>query len=237
MNTLKKAKLALLVGLLTGGTAAYAQGDEMSQNRSDRGAYNPTEESYSASDAQDWAEDQRDSAQESASDAGDWAEEQRNAASEEWNEQESDLQANVEEQRQEWSEDRQQLSSAGQGQGDQHTVHFEFDSAELTDDARQKLEQMVEQFEGQDGALSLTVTGHTDAMGPEEYNQHLAEQRAKAVREFLEESDLEISNIEIEAAGENQLINEGDAISDRQENRRVEISVDSQSEELSAITE
>lgn len=59
-----------------------------------------------------------------------------------------------------------------------HTVYFEFDSAELTGDAKDKLSKLVEEMEGKDEPVSVTVAGHTDQVGSESYNEELAERRA-----------------------------------------------------------
>lgn len=100
----------------------------------------------------------------------------------------------------------------------EHTVYFEFDSAELTSDAKDKLSELVEEMEGKNEPMSITVAGHTDQTGPEPYNEELAERRAEAVKEFLNQSELEVSNVEIRAVGESRPASEEAA-----ENRRVGI--------------
>lgn len=100
----------------------------------------------------------------------------------------------------------------------EHTVYFEFDSAELTSDAKDELSHLVEEMEGKNEPVSLTVAGHTDQTGPEPYNEDLAERRAEAVKEFLNQSELEVSNVEIRAVGESR-----PASGEAAENRRVGI--------------
>lgn len=62
---------------------------------------------------------------------------------------------------------------------------FGFDSAELTNQGRNELRALAREVE--DGARidSMRVTGHTDRIGPAEYNQRLSERRANSVVEFL----------------------------------------------------
>jgi OOP family OmpA-OmpF porin len=63
---------------------------------------------------------------------------------------------------------------------------FAFDSADLTDEGRNRLDQVV-------GSLSakqlenkqIEITGYTDRIGPEGYNLGLSERRAQAVRDYL----------------------------------------------------
>jgi len=65
-------------------------------------------------------------------------------------------------------------------------VNFEFNSAELTSDARITLDQLGAALrEPRLGAFSFVIAGHTDAMGGVEFNQKLSERRAEAVRSYL----------------------------------------------------
>lgn len=65
-------------------------------------------------------------------------------------------------------------------------VLFPFDSAELTPGASARLDELAAEIDGHATAGSVTVTGHTDDVGDETYNQRLSEQRAEAVRARLE---------------------------------------------------
>lgn len=63
-------------------------------------------------------------------------------------------------------------------------VAFEFDSARLTPNARELLEQMIPLLRRNDDAL-FAIYGHTDGLGGTIYNLHLSQQRARAVRNYL----------------------------------------------------
>jgi len=66
------------------------------------------------------------------------------------------------------------------------TVNFAFDSAELTADARKELDAVAEALTRSNTAkLEIVISGHTDAVGNEEYNQKLSERRAEAARQYL----------------------------------------------------
>lgn len=65
-------------------------------------------------------------------------------------------------------------------------VLFAFDSAELTPEASARLEDLAADIDEQAAAGSVAVTGHTDDVGDDAYNQQLSEQRAEAVRAVLE---------------------------------------------------
>lgn len=51
----------------------------------------------------------------------------------------------------------------------------------------------------------ITVTGHADRLGPEQYNQKLSEKRASAVADYLKSKDVS-ENIKIVGAGKSQPI-------------------------------
>jgi outer membrane protein OmpA-like peptidoglycan-associated protein len=66
------------------------------------------------------------------------------------------------------------------------TVHFAFDSAELTADARKELNEVAKCLtDPRTINLNIIINGHTDAVGSDEYNQGLSERRAQAVRQYL----------------------------------------------------
>ncbi len=63
-------------------------------------------------------------------------------------------------------------------------VFFDFDKAVLRDDAKASLNRNVAWLKGSAGA-KVTVEGHADERGTNEYNVALGERRAKAVQEYL----------------------------------------------------
>ncbi len=63
-------------------------------------------------------------------------------------------------------------------------VYFNYDEATLSDETREKLARNAELLRGQP-QFNLTVEGHCDERGTNEYNLALGEQRANAVRDYL----------------------------------------------------
>ena len=61
------------------------------------------------------------------------------------------------------------------------TVFFDFDKSDLTLEARQIIASAVETAK-RTGPVRITVTGHTDTVGSQAYNQRLSERRAEAVK-------------------------------------------------------
>jgi OmpA-OmpF porin, OOP family len=63
-------------------------------------------------------------------------------------------------------------------------VYFDFDSATITSQGAQTIQQAASAIKGQQAAR-ITVTGHTDLTGSEQYNQRLSQRRANAVKAAL----------------------------------------------------
>ncbi len=116
------------------------------------------------------------------------------------------------------------MATAGSAEsGDKSIVNFDFDSAELNEDAKQSLDRLVEQVKEKATPVSVSIEGYTDASGPEEYNQYLSEQRAESVKSYLENQDLEVSNWDVNAEGESSPIADNGTRDGREENRRAEV--------------
>lgn len=99
-----------------------------------------------------------------------------------------------------------------------------FDSSELSDTAKNKIKELVTDLPTDS---EITVGGHTDSKGEDDYNKKLSEDRAKAVAEVLtsENSDLDVT---AKGFGESEPVesNEKNGKDDpegRAKNRRVEI--------------
>ena len=74
---------------------------------------------------------------------------------------------------------------AGSGEaGPLADVHFDLDSAALTDEAHRQLEQHALWLQNRRD-VRVTLEGHCDERGTVEYNLALGEQRARAVRDYL----------------------------------------------------
>lgn len=110
-------------------------------------------------------------------------------------------------------------------------IFFRFDSYELSSNATEKLDEIAKvmtEFQ----QIKLEIQGHTDAMGPEVYNQYLSEKRAESVKNYLVSKGVEESRLTTIGLSENQptAINTNPDGSDnfrgRKLNRRVEFELD-----------
>ncbi len=104
-------------------------------------------------------------------------------------------------------------------------VIFGFNQSLLTTAARTKLDEVIAQIQSYPSA-KITVAGHTDNQGANDYNMRLSLQRAQAVSDYISRH-LSRSRAAIEAIGygEKSPIADNDSESGRQKNRRVEIIV------------
>lgn len=108
-------------------------------------------------------------------------------------------------------------------------ILFDFDSYELHVEADTVIKQLVEVIETADG--DVTIIGHTDNHGEDDYNQNLSEQRANTVREALIDSGVDESRIAAEGKGASDPVasntnsDGSDNPDGRQKNRRVEMIV------------
>ena len=96
----------------------------------------------------------------------------------------------------------------------QEIVYFEFDSSELDESARAKLEENAQWLKA-DPKRTLTIEGHTDEVGTPEYNLGLGERRAQTSRDYLLRLGIEPNRVSIITYGE-----EKPAGSEDSENRR-----------------
>jgi len=106
------------------------------------------------------------------------------------------------------------------------TVLFKFNSAKLTDDAKQQLDQLGK---GQVGSMKryfVAIQGYTDKIGPVDYNLDLSRRRAEAVQNYLVmQHNVPVYRIQIVGLGKEKPLNDEKTKDDRQKNRRVEVMI------------
>lgn len=84
-------------------------------------------------------------------------------------------------------------------------VHFEFDKATLTEEAKTMLKKNIQTLR-EDPGIRIRIEGHSCAHGPEDYNLRLSERRANAVKEYLvNEGDIASERMTTIAYGETRL--------------------------------
>jgi outer membrane protein OmpA-like peptidoglycan-associated protein len=100
---------------------------------------------------------------------------------------------------------------------------FEYNSAELRDSARLSLMKLGFIIQRNPKA-EITIEGHTDLFGGDEYNARLSLARAAAVRDWLVESlRLDGSRLQVRGLGRSRPLVPGGTVEQQAKNRRVEI--------------
>lgn len=100
--------------------------------------------------------------------------------------------------------------------------NFANDSAELSAQAVIQLDELVT-FLTMHPQATVEITGHTDSVGTEKYNQAMSEKRAQAVADVLVEKGIDKSRVMVSGEGETNPIASNETSQGRQLNRRVEI--------------
>lgn len=106
------------------------------------------------------------------------------------------------------------------------TLHFnfEFNSSNLDEASAQYLDELSEAL-SENAHLRIRLTGHTDNIGSEKFNQRLSLFRANAIREYLIETGIDPERIETEGKGMEEPLNENKTEEERAINRRVELMI------------
>ncbi|MDL2284229.1 OmpA family protein [Oxalobacter sp. OttesenSCG-928-P03] len=101
---------------------------------------------------------------------------------------------------------------------------FDFDKAVVKPEGKAKLDEIVTNLGSMDVEVIVAV-GHTDWVGPDEYNQKLSERRAEAVKAYLVSKGVDPQKVYTEGKGEKQPVADNKTRDGRAKNRRVEIEV------------
>ena len=107
---------------------------------------------------------------------------------------------------------------------DEGYLRFDFDRAELRPESREVLSRIAGILFTADD-FAITVSGHTDARGTEEYNQELSERRAQAVADYLIATGLSADLFTVQGLGKSQLLDPGNTNEAHSNNRRVELGI------------
>jgi len=106
------------------------------------------------------------------------------------------------------------------------SVKFSFDGDKVPEGAQAILDELGSKVKSLDKAVYLEIEGHTDNIGSEAYNEHLAEMRAQAVRNYLaEHAGIPLHAMSIISFGESKPVAANTTSAGRAQNRRVVVRV------------
>jgi OOP family OmpA-OmpF porin len=112
---------------------------------------------------------------------------------------------------------------------------FGFDKASINADGKHTLDNAAEQINANPEIDVVLVTGYTDKLGSDKYNQKLSERRATQVRDYLVSKGVDANRLTAAGKGESDPVVACDDVKGRkklieclQPNRRVEITAEKQ---------
>jgi peptidoglycan-associated lipoprotein len=101
------------------------------------------------------------------------------------------------------------------------SVKFPVDSAKLSPEADQRLAEFAEKLKTDNRNVYLEIQGHTDARGPDSLNQRLGEERAEAVRMFMNKHGVPLNRMATISYGKQDPAADNKTRAGRAQNRRV----------------
>lgn len=108
-------------------------------------------------------------------------------------------------------------------------AYFEFGKADLLPESRLELQRVVK-FLVKSNKTTLEISGHTDDVGTADANQTLSEARAQAVLDFLASIGINRSRMKAVGYGKTRPRARGTSEESRAQNRRVEMTITSESD-------
>lgn len=100
-------------------------------------------------------------------------------------------------------------------------IYFDHDKSQIKPEYKKYLLNMIRVVQGHSD-IRIQVTGHTDAVGTDQYNIGLSERRAKSIRDFFVNHGLPEDKLTIDFKGEKQPVDTNNTREGKQRNRRVD---------------
>jgi outer membrane protein OmpA-like peptidoglycan-associated protein len=105
-------------------------------------------------------------------------------------------------------------------------MYFAYNKSEFNPDAAtDKFFDESNAYLNQDIQAKVSITGHTDARGTDQYNQDLGYRRAQSVQKYFESKGMAASKIIIESRGEKEPADDNNTDSGRAKNRRTVLTI------------
>jgi peptidoglycan-associated lipoprotein len=101
------------------------------------------------------------------------------------------------------------------------SVKFPADSSKLSVEAQQRLVDFVNKLKGDNRNVYLEIQGHTDSRGSDSANQRLGEERAEAVRLFMNQHGVPLNRMSTISYGKQDPVATNKTPAGRAQNRRV----------------
>ena len=104
--------------------------------------------------------------------------------------------------------------------------NFKFGKKDLPDEAKAKLDEMMQQIKADPKGAFFEIAGYTDSIGDKNFNEKLGLERAEAVKRYLyEQHQIPLHKMNVISYGEENPVAENKTKAGRAQNRRVVIRV------------
>jgi outer membrane protein OmpA-like peptidoglycan-associated protein len=104
--------------------------------------------------------------------------------------------------------------------------NFKFGSTKLPDEAKAKIDEMINQIKANPNGAYFEIEGHTDNVGAEMTNEKIGQDRADAVKRYLyEQHQIPLFRMNVISYGEAKPVGDNKTKDGRAQNRRVVIRV------------
>jgi peptidoglycan-associated lipoprotein len=104
--------------------------------------------------------------------------------------------------------------------------NFKFASADLPDEARARIDEMIAKLKADPRGNYVEIEGHTDSSGDKTINQRIGEARAEAVKRYLYEThQVPLHKMNVISYGEEKPVSPNNTRQGRAQNRRVVIRI------------
>ena len=103
-------------------------------------------------------------------------------------------------------------------------VLFDFDKSNIKSEAGAILDRLVA-FMNENKDKNASLSGHTDNVGSDAYNQALSERRTASVKDYIVKKGVDSGRVSGQGFGESKPIADNKTAEGRAKNRRVEIKV------------
>lgn len=107
-------------------------------------------------------------------------------------------------------------------------ILFETAKAVIKEDSFSLMDEIVQVFTDNPHILMVSIEGHTDSDGADQYNMTLSDKRAKAVMDYIVQKGISADRLSAKGYGETKPIAENDSEEGKAKNRRVEFHITKQ---------
>ena len=105
------------------------------------------------------------------------------------------------------------------------SVKFPVNAHDLSTEAEARLKELADRLKAENQNVYLEIQGHTDSRGSKDHNEKLGDERAEAVRRFMNQQGVPLNRMSTISYGADSPVAPNDTPEGRAQNRRVVIVV------------